>query len=370
MPRILLSRLRTICFLLTLSLWLSACDGRSAADEASDAQAQAPTTEEDEQAANGAVSTAPVQDLPANPPPAPERLPTDWPPAKLGSGEALISCETDYAAKGDGEPLESLAFFSVVDALSPCQESGVVRVRYKGKIADGFTDLVIRVADIADRMGIDKRILDIDSAGGQVEDAIKAGDAIGASRWSIWVREDSVCHSACVFVLGAGDNRLISGKVGIHRIIRMSSTATTRSELNEELRGVYSRVKDYLERNGVAVAVADLMMTVPNRKLRLLGKTELQEYGLDGTNAAQDDLDRLQLMRRCGESFVLRKDAFIRAFDSDCKATGAELDQMQACGLALRERFDFPDSRCPADSPFAEFDREKKDEQKETAGLP
>lgn len=365
MPRIPLSRPCTICLLLALSLGLSACDGRSPADEASDAQAQAPTTEEDARAANGAVSTAPVQNPPVEPPPVPERLPTDWPAVKLESGEALISCETDYAAKGDGEPLESLAFFSVVDALSPCQESGVVRVRYKGKIADGFTELVIRVADVAERMGIDKRILDIDSAGGQVEDAIKAGDAIGASHWSIWVREDSVCHSACVFVLGAGDNRLISGKVGIHRIIRMSSTATTRSELNEELRGVYSRVENYLERNGVAVAVADLMMTVPNRKLRLLSKAELQAYGLDGTNAAQDDLDRLQLMRRCGEEFVLRKDAFIRAFDSDCKAAGAELDQMQACGLALRERYGFPDSRCPADSPFAEFDREKQ-----TAGLP
>jgi hypothetical protein len=369
MPRIPFSRLRTICFLSALGLGLSACNGRSPAGEASDAQAQAPITEEDAQAANGAVSSAPVQDPPVDPPvSAPrgqERLPTDWPSVKLESGEALVSCQTDYATQGDGERLESLAFFSVVDALSPCQQSGVVRLRYKGKIAADFTEMMIRVADVAERMGIDKRILDIDSAGGQVEDAIKAGDAIGASHWNIWVREKSVCHSACVFVLGAGDNRLISGKVGIHRIIRMSSTATTRSELNQELRGVYSRVEDYLERNGVAVAVADLMMTVPNRKLRLLSKVELQEYGLDGTNAAQDDLDRLQLMRRCGEAFVLRKDAFIRAFDSDCKAPGAELDQMQACGLALRERFDFPDNRCPADSPFAEFDRDQQ-----TAGLP
>ena len=245
----------------------------------------------------------------------------------------------------------------MVDALSPCQKGGVLRLRYQGKIAADFTDLVTRVADIADRMGIHKRILDLDSAGGQVEDAIRAGDAIGASGWTIWVREGSICHSACVFVLGAGDNRMISGKVGVHRIIRMSSTATTRSELNEELRGVYDRVKDYLSRNGVAVAVADLMMTVPNRRLRLLDKDELQEYGLDGTNAAQDDLDRLQLMRRCGEDFVLRRDAFMRSFDSQCKTAGAGLDEMQACGLALREQFRFPDANCPADSPLSEFDR-------------
>ncbi|MEL1265139.1 hypothetical protein [Pseudoxanthomonas putridarboris] len=345
-------------------LALSACQPSSPpGDSAPDAQAQAPGSEPPagsdpgkppaEDPTSGAISTEPMA------PTAPDSgLPTDWPLAKVSSGTARISCQADYnTEQGDGEPLESLAFFSVVDALSPCQKGGVLRLRYEGKIASDFTDLVVRVSDIAARMGIEKRILDIDSAGGQVEDAIKAGDAIGATRWTIWVREDSVCHSACVFVLGAGDNRMISGRVGVHRIIRMSSTATTRSELNQELRGVYTRVKDYLERNGVAVAVADLMMTVPNRRLRLLSKNELQEYGLDGTNAAQDDLDRLQLMRRCGEDFVQRRDAFMRRFDIDCKAPNADLDAMQACGLALRERYQFPDGKCPADSPFSEFDR-------------
>lgn len=347
-----------VVLLLTASL-LVACD-RSASDLAPDAMAEAPppapdTPAQQAERGDGAVSSGPVV---ASPSGQPEGLPTDWPVAKVSSGKAWVSCQADYTTEqGDGVPLESLAFFSVVDALSPCQKGGVLRLRYQGKIAADFTDLVARVADIAGRMGIYKRILDLDSAGGQVEDAIKAGDVIGAGGWTIWVREDSVCHSACVFVLGAGDNRMISGKVGVHRIIRMSSTATTRAELNDELRGVYGRVKDYLERNGAAVAIADLMMTVPNRRLRLLSKDELQEYGLDGTNAAQDDLDRLQLMRRCGDDFVMRRDAFMRSFDSECKAAGKDLDQMQACGLALREQFQFPDAKCPADSPLSEFDR-------------
>lgn len=63
---------------------------------------------------------------------------------------------------------------------------------------------------------------------------------------------------------------MIAGKAGIHRIIRMSSTASSRAELNAELNVVYLRVRQYLERNGVAVAVAELMMAVPNRRLRLL----------------------------------------------------------------------------------------------------
>ncbi|MBL8255759.1 hypothetical protein J2X02_002089 [Pseudoxanthomonas japonensis] len=361
MPSFPLCRL-PLSLLLIATLGLAACrmgepDGVAPDALAEAAQDPAPQDTPAQQAerGDGAVSTGPLA-VPA--PASRDGMPTDWPVSKVVSGKAWISCQAEYnTEEGDGTPLESLAFFSVVDALSPCQKGGVLRLRYQGKIAADFTDLVSRVADIAGRMDIHKRILDLDSAGGQVEDAIKAGDAIGASGWTIWVREGSVCHSACVFVLGAGDNRMISGKVGVHRIIRMSSTATTRAELNEELRGVYDRVKDYLSRNGVAVAVADLMMTVPNRRLRLLSKDELQEYGLDGTNAAQDDLDRLQLMRRCGGDFVMRRDAFMRSFDSTCKKAGAGLDDMQACGLELRTQFGFPDAKCPADSPLSEFDR-------------
>src|SRR3546814_4861397 len=52
----------------------------------------------------------------------------------------------------------------------------------------------------------------------------------------------------------------------------------------------------------------DLMMTVPNRSLRLLDESELREYGLSGTNAVQDDLDRIILARKCGDEFVKRRE--------------------------------------------------------------
>jgi len=150
---------------------------------------------------------------------------------------------------------------------------------------------------------------------------------------------------------------MISGKIGIHRMVRIESAATSRAELSHELRDVHSHMKQYLERNGAAVAVADLMMTVPNRKLRLLSAVELKEYGLDGTNAAQDDLERIKLTRRCGEDFVARKDKFVRTFDRQCARPGKALEAISACGLALRPRFDFPDDKCPADSPLAEYDK-------------
>lgn len=106
----------------------------------------------------------------------------------------------------------------------------------------------------------------------------------------------------------------------------------------------------------MAVAVADLMMTVPNRSLRLLTMDELREYGLDGTNAVQDDLERIRQMRKCGDAFVRRKDAFLVAFDQKCKGEGADLEVVNACGLALKQRFGFPDAACPEESPLAETD--------------
>lgn len=291
---------------------------------------------------------------------------TDWPQAELVSGQAFVSCghpenaadDTVNADNVDAGALTDLSFSRVVDAVTPCEEAGVVRLRYAGKIGTDFTALVERVANVAKRLDIHRRILDLDSSGGHVEDAMKAGDAIGASQWTLQVHDGAICHSACVLILAAGDDRLIQGKVGIHRMIRVGSAANTRAELSQELREVYAQMKDYLERNGAAVTVADLMMTVPNRKLRLLSEDELEEYGLVGTNAVQDDLERIRLTRECGDDFVRRKDDFARAFDRKCGNPTRPGEDADACGLELRAGFGFPDQKCPLDSPLSEYDRE------------
>jgi ATP-dependent protease ClpP protease subunit len=332
-----------------LMLLLALIAGCQRAPEPPPAASRGKTT-----ADSGAISTPrPAADV--LPTPSDVLESTRWPRARVGEGEATISCSADYAA-GDGTPLVNLEYFSVLDAMDACREQGLVRLHYRGKIDAGFADLVERVAAMAARMEIDKRILDIDSAGGQVEDAIRAGDAIANAHWTLWVREGAVCHSACVLILAAGDNRLISGEVGIHRMIRMSSTATTRAELNRELREVQTQLNDYLERNGAAQAIADLMMTVPSRDLRLLTEDELRRFGLSGANAAQEDLERIALLRRCGEDFVRRKEGFAREFSQSCAGQGRQVDAMNECGRKLLERFGFPDESCPGETPMAETD--------------
>lgn len=313
----------------------------------------------------GAISDATVDVQPPPGPAAAERAAEagdrpeeiSWQPMELTSGKAWISCGRDYIANGDGEPLPSLGFSVMRKALLPCRQDGLLRLRYRGKISDEFVALMERIAELADTLGIDKRILDLDSPGGLIEQAILAGDIIGESGWTVWVREDSVCHSACALVLAAGDMRMIAGKVGIHRMIRIGSQASSRAELQEELQTVHGQVREYLQRNGVAFAVADLMMTVPNRSLRLLSEDEMDLYGLSGRNAVEDDLQRIVLTRKCGAEFVQRKDEFYRAFDRQCLAPpGEQLEATVDCGRELRDRFGFPDPQCPAESPMSNYE--------------
>lgn len=280
----------------------------------------------------------------------------DWTPMELTSGRAWIGCERDYATQGDGDPLVALGFSSFWKQMQPCRDSGVVRVRYRGKISSDFTALVERVADMGDTLGIKSRILDIDSSGGQVEDGIRAGDAMAESGWMIWVREDAVCHSSCVLILAAGDMRMIAGSVGIHRMLRIGSKATSRAELNQELREIHGQLSQYLQRNGAATTIADLMMTVPNRSLRLLTLQELDLFGLSGRNAAEDDLDRIRLARKCGDAFVRRQDAFFRDYNLLCAAPGEEVAGMGECGRDLKKRYGFPDKTCPSDGPLSQYD--------------
>ena len=285
----------------------------------------------------------------------------DWSPVRLEAGDAWVDCSADYTQNGD-RPLLSLDYRDLVRSLQDCRSTGLLRLRYKGKVTASFAALMERSGKVAGDLGIGKRILDIDSAGGHVEAAIRAGDAIGENDWTIWVRGDSACHSACVLLLAAGDMRVIAGPVGIHRMIRLGSSATSRRELGEELRTVSDELRNYLERNGASDKVYDLMTTVPNRTLRILTVEELDQYGLSGANAVEDDLNRIRLARRCGNDFVRRRDAFRRAYDAQClqPADAAEQDvvDINACGLQLRSQYRFPDAQCPDESPMAELDGE------------
>src|SRR5699024_5598017 len=124
--------------------------------------------EVDSPADGGAVSMAPVEvSEPAAAPgveavPEPAERELDWAPMELEEGTFSISCELDYTAGGDGEPVATPGREELVAAMTPCAERGVMRLRYEGRLTAEFTALIERVIEVADELHIDKRVLDID----------------------------------------------------------------------------------------------------------------------------------------------------------------------------------------------------------------
>ncbi|MET0717644.1 MAG: hypothetical protein ABWY34_04490, partial [Pseudoxanthomonas sp.] len=66
---------------------------------------------------------------------------TEWPSVELSSGEAFISCDADPAVAKTEERLVELSYAAVDAALKKCEQAGLVRLDYEGKIATDFTAL-------------------------------------------------------------------------------------------------------------------------------------------------------------------------------------------------------------------------------------
>src|SRR5687767_368178 len=88
---------------------------------------------------NGAISVAPVTPEPARPNKKDLRTATiDWSPVPLESGQAWLSCDLAYSRHGDGAPLPAIDRESLIAALELCTARGVLRLRYRGRIAADF----------------------------------------------------------------------------------------------------------------------------------------------------------------------------------------------------------------------------------------
>lgn len=305
------------------------------------------------------VGTGPIPSTAATPA-NPER--TAAQPARMTTGAASLSCDYDYSGRTD-LPLDFLDEDSLRRAVEKCAPHNMLHVYYKGEIGSEFPTLMESLARLAATHSVSVRILDIDSPGGDVDKAMKAGDAIADSDWGIWVQEEARCLSACVLVLAAGSNRSITGIVGIHRLFPVTSSANTRAELDTELEAIGGRVRAYLKVHGANPALADLMMTVPASTIRMLTDDETEAFGLAGSNAAQKDLERAQLVRKCGWDFVKRKEALSQATARKCPSvaeSGNPQDKATRffqCALDLSKQFGFPDPHCPAESPNVNLER-------------
>lgn len=283
----------------------------------------------------------------------------------LGTSEATLGCDPgdSAAAFAHRVPVAGLGSDALRQFVGACAPGHVIHLELVGSIQGDFARLIRALSDLAEEAGVPRRILDVNSPGGDVVVAMRAGDVMGDRDWAMRVRAGASCNSACVMLLAAARFRVVLGEVGIHRVFAAHSQATSREELARDLESIVAQIRAYLVKHGASPGIVDAMQAVPAREIRKLDHAELAAFGLLGANAAQEDLERVKVVQRCGMDFVRRAEAWAAAFESECVAPAEAQAEARgespltvqcdvvACGLQLEARFGFPSETCPTESP-------------------
>lgn len=136
-----------------------------------------------------------------------------------------------------------------------------------------------------------KIIFQLNSIGGDVEEAIKIGRILRKNEiLTVTVPPDGECLSSCVFILSAGIRRTVWGKVGIHRPY-FPSLSTDENILNikHKRESILTSIKQYLEEMDVNPSLVDTMLSIPPDELKILTPDELSYYRLTGLDANYEE---------------------------------------------------------------------------------
>lgn len=162
--------------------------------------------------------------------------------------------------------------------------SNAANIYFEGKIIRGDSK---KISSIIHRYkGIIVGI-ELDSLGGDVEEAIRIAGIVEKFQISSIVPKTKICGSACFFILIAGTIRMASGievkdnpdapfgLVGIHRpfLAEMSSGHITKQQ------DVMRKVRDYLDNNFISRKLTDAMMSRPSNDAYWLTYDDLAELG-------------------------------------------------------------------------------------------
>ncbi len=297
-------------------------------------------------------------------------------------GTVLITC-------GVGKPTEIKTFLKQAfsEKFNECTDTKQhTSIYYDGSIDDGFAKLIEQLNETVPARNefqwANNFTLIINSLGGEVGEAVRAGKELSKNDWTVnigrWFEVDSadvqgivdavireheredfvepVCYSACVLFYAAASHRDVkTDHLGIHRLFPGASNATSIDQLGAQLVQPAYEVEKYLEINGVSRALVDEMMAVPSRKIRVLTDDERKRFGLGADNAAKDDLRRISMIKQCGRKYVDRREFFFserdqcfdRSFESYGKIADAEIDsRLRSCILSAADSYDLPDESC------------------------
>ena len=135
-----------------------------------------------------------------------------------------------------------------------------------------------------------KNSIFLNSAGGDVEEAMKIGRYFKKNEFEVSVAYRDSCYSSCVFLLAGGVERHAVGKVGIHRPYFGSlDKSLTISQIKEFREKINLNLKTYLMEMDINPSLVDVMNSYPPESMKILNDEELRNFRLDVKDANYEE---------------------------------------------------------------------------------
>ena len=145
-----------------------------------------------------------------------------------------------------------------------------------------------------------KKIVYLNSEGGDLEESLKLGRFIRKNEIQTNVTNSSKCLSSCVFVLAGGVQRYIDTnqystlsnvRIGIHRPYFLDLNSNTSiSDITNMRNKMRNIIISYLQEMDINTNLYDDMLSIEPNDMKILSKEELQRYRLSIDDANYDEL--------------------------------------------------------------------------------
>lgn len=232
-------------------------------------------------------------------------------PSPSSAAEITVTVrESEDAYACNGAPKSELsgkAFLALASAadIRPYVQC-MPAVRFSGEISRSDMQILREViSTVRERGGREDILLQLNSNGGDVASALSFADFVRKGEYHFlhaMVLEKDQCISSCVFVLAGAFDRMVAGKIGIHR--PYLSADTVREMGYDDLQKTYDallpKVRAFFRGTNIRESLADDMWQVPSHRVRVLSRDELADYGLSQDDVVLTEQRNAGLRQFCG----------------------------------------------------------------------
>jgi len=212
-----------------------------------------------------------------------------------------VSASAEETDRFGGFLVKAPQFYSENSVEYPCAPNSIECFKIKGVISKDTVSSVKQCIRTLEKSGLGHapRVL-LDSHGGDINSAIEIGRLFRKKNVAAMVPGNSVCHSACVFLLAGAKYRNVFGPVGIHRMFPVDTTRKKYSDAQKQYRQRQEFVKKYLEDMNIPEQLFDALTRTPPEKIRILTTNELDVFGLNRWDPVAEEIANASGARRYG----------------------------------------------------------------------